>query len=54
LIALTWRASETASAKATLNLPLVSGRPCLVMLVLLALVGCTTVARRRGARATRS
>lgn len=54
LIALTWGASQTASARATFNLPLASGQPCLAMLIILACLGCVTmVGRRPSARAAR-
>lgn len=47
LIALTWGASRTASAQATFNLPFLSRQPCLAVLVLLPLLGCLTLTRRR-------
>lgn len=55
LIALTWGASQAASARATFNLPFVSSQPCLVMLAVLPLLGVVMVLGRRGAagRATR-
>jgi Zn-dependent protease with chaperone function len=43
----TWDASRAASARATFNLPLVSGSPCLATLILMALVGVLAVAGRR-------
>jgi Peptidase family M48 len=46
---LIWRTSEVASVQATFNLPLLSSTPCVVMSLLLPLLGCVTVARRRAA-----
>jgi Peptidase family M48 len=43
---LIWRTSEFASVHATLNLPLLSSTPCVVMSLLL-LLGCATIVRRR-------
>jgi Zn-dependent protease with chaperone function len=40
VIALLWRASEIAAAHATLNLPILSSQPCLMVLTLLALALC--------------
>jgi Zn-dependent protease with chaperone function len=51
LTVFTWGASQVASARATLNLPLLSGRPCLAMVFLMALGGGVAVRRttpRRG------
>jgi Zn-dependent protease with chaperone function len=50
LIALTWGASQAASARATFNLPFVSAQPCLVMLTTLPLLGVLVVLARRVAR----
>jgi hypothetical protein len=47
LSGLIWRASETASAHASFNLPILSSRPCLVALILLPLVSCVGVLARR-------
>jgi hypothetical protein len=48
---LTWRASETAAAHATLNLPILSSQPCLAILSLLPIGGCVVmIGRRRGRR----
>ncbi len=47
LALLIWRTSETASAHATLNLPLLSSTPCVVMSMLLAGLGCAAIARCR-------
>jgi len=44
---LIWRTSQVASVHATFNLPLLSSRPCAVMSILLPLLGCATIARRR-------
>jgi peptidase M48-like protein len=44
---LIWRTSEVASVHATFNLPLLSSTPCVVMSLLLALLGCAAVIRRR-------
>jgi hypothetical protein len=44
---LIWRTSEVASVHATFNLPLLSSRPCAVMSILLPLLGCAAIARRR-------
>jgi Zn-dependent protease with chaperone function len=40
LIVAVWRASAVASAHATLALPLLSSRPCMLMLALLAVLAC--------------
>jgi Peptidase family M48 len=50
LTAVTLGASQAASARATFNFPLVSSRPCLAMLTLVALLGCATIIRRPAAR----
>jgi predicted transcriptional regulator len=47
LIAVTLGTSQTASAQATFNLPVLSSRPCVAVLVLVALVGCLWLTRRR-------
>jgi Zn-dependent protease with chaperone function len=47
LALLIWRTSEVASAHATLNLPLLSSTPCVVMSTVLAGLGCAAIARRR-------
>ncbi len=44
---LIWRTSEVASARVTLSLPFLSSRPCVAMSLLLPLVACVTIARRR-------
>jgi hypothetical protein len=44
---LIWRTSEVASVRATFNLPLISSTPCVVTSLLLALLVCVTIARRR-------
>jgi hypothetical protein len=49
---LTWRASEVASAHATFNLPILSSRPCLMVMTGLALILCARV-RTRHASARR-
>lgn len=43
---LIWRTSAGASARATLDLPLVSSRPCLAISLLLTLLACVTIARQ--------
>jgi hypothetical protein len=40
LVALVWRASGSASAEATLNLPIASSQPCLLVLALVPVVAC--------------
>jgi Peptidase family M48 len=49
LIALTWGASQAASARATLNLPLLSSQPCVAMLVFLPLLAGLAIAGGRAA-----
>jgi Peptidase family M48 len=44
---LIWRTSEVASAHATFDLPLLSSTPCIVISILLPLLACATIARRR-------
>ena len=44
---LIWRTSEVASVHATFHLPLLSSSPCIVMSLLLPLLGCAAVIRRR-------
>jgi len=46
---LIWRTSEVASVHATFHLPLLSSSPCIVMSLLLPLLGCAAVIRRRAA-----
>lgn len=53
LAALTWGASQAASAQATFNVPFTSSRPCLAMLALIPLLGCVPILRRRSAGARR-
>jgi Zn-dependent protease with chaperone function len=48
--AVTWGASQSASARATFNAPFVSSHPCLAMLTVVPLVGCVTIVGRRAAR----
>ena len=40
LLALVWRASGSASARATLNLPLISGQPCVLVLAIVPVLAC--------------
>ena len=47
LALLVWRTSEVASAHATFNLPFLSSMPCVAMLLLVTLLGCLVIARRR-------
>jgi Zn-dependent protease with chaperone function len=47
---LIWRTSEVASAHATFSLPFVSSTPCLAISMLLPLLGCAMIARRRAGR----
>jgi hypothetical protein len=56
LAALIWRAGEVASAYASFNLPVLSSRPCLVVVALLALLVCILVRprRERGGRIART
>jgi hypothetical protein len=48
VIALVWRAGSTASADASLNLPIASSQPCLLVLALVPVLAClaAVVARR--------
>jgi hypothetical protein len=48
VIALVWRAGDTASANASLNLPIASSQPCLLVLALVPVLAClaAAVARR--------
>jgi hypothetical protein len=46
LSVLIWQASGTASARATFNMPILSSRPCIVMITLLPTLGCIAVAGR--------
>jgi hypothetical protein len=50
LVALVWRASDSASVQATLNLPIASSQPCVLVLALVPVVSClvAAVARRPG------
>jgi Zn-dependent protease with chaperone function len=53
VLALVWRASGTASAQASLNLPIASSQPCLLVLALVPIVACLAGAvARRSALAT--
>jgi bla regulator protein blaR1 len=50
LAVIVWRASQVASASATLNLPVISSQPCVLALALIPLAAClaaTTDPRRR-------
>lgn len=50
LAVIVWRATEVASASATLNLPVISSQPCVLALAMIPLVAClalTTDPRRR-------
>jgi hypothetical protein len=40
LLALVWRASGSASAQATLNLPLISAQPCVLVLAIVPVLAC--------------
>jgi hypothetical protein len=48
LVALAWRASHSASVQATLNLPIASSQPCVLVLALVPVLAClaAAVARR--------
>ena len=48
LVALVWRASHSASVQATLNLPIASSQPCVLVLALVPVLAClaAAVARR--------
>ena len=50
LTAVTWGASQAASARATFNFPFVSARPCLAMLLVPLLAAVTLIGRRAAAR----
>jgi Zn-dependent protease with chaperone function len=50
LSALVWQASSTASARATFNVPFVSSRPCIAMVLAVPLLGCLVATFRRRAR----
>jgi Zn-dependent protease with chaperone function len=47
LALLIWRTSALASAHATFNVPFLSSTPCVVISLLVPLLGCIAVARRR-------
>ena len=53
LVALVWRASATASVQASLNLPIASSQPCVLVLALVPVLACLAAAlvRRRPAHA---
>jgi hypothetical protein len=53
LVMLAWALSGVASAHATLNLPLLSSKPCVVMTGLLPFAGCIRLAHRRIRRGLR-
>jgi hypothetical protein len=55
VLALVWRASGSASADASLNLPIASSQPCLLVLSLVPVLACLAgaVARRNGPAAGR-
>jgi len=44
LVALVWRASGSASVQATLNLPIASSQPCVLVLALVPVVACLVAA----------
>jgi Peptidase family M48 len=48
LIALIWRASGNATVQATLNLPIASSQPCLLVLALVPVVACVAGAVAKG------
>ena len=50
LSALIWQVSGIASVWATFNLPILSSRPCLALMLALPLLGCVVAFRRRTAR----
>lgn len=54
LLALVWRASGTASVQATLNLPILSSQPCVLVLALVPVLACLAgaVARPRAVPTT--
>jgi hypothetical protein len=43
---LTWEAGRVAAVHATFNLPFLSAQPCVVIITLLPLLGCTVAFRR--------
>jgi hypothetical protein len=47
LVAIAWRAGGDASAQASLNLPVASSQPCLLVLALMPVVACLVGAARR-------
>jgi hypothetical protein len=55
LVALVWRASASASVQATLNLPIASSQPCVLVLALVPVLAClaAAVARRPALAPTR-
>ena len=55
LVALAWRASHSASVQATLNLPIASSQPCVLVLALVPVLAClaAAVARRDALGGTR-
>ena len=48
LVALVWRASASASVQATLNLPIASSQPCVLVLALVPVLACLVAAVARG------
>jgi hypothetical protein len=48
LVALVWRASGSASAETSLNLPIASSQPCLLVLALVPILICLAGAAIRG------
>jgi Peptidase family M48 len=50
LVALVWRASASASVQATLNLPIASSQPCILVLALVPVCACLAAALLRPAR----
>jgi len=52
LTAVTWSASQMASARATFNVPFLSSQPCLAMLMLMPLLGCVAIFALFGGRAS--
>jgi hypothetical protein len=44
---LVWRISAAASVQASLNLPLLSARPCVLLLVLVPVIACVAAALMR-------
>ena len=47
-VALVWRASAGASVQATLNLPIASSQPCVLVLALVPVLACLVAAVTRG------